>query len=290
MTLVRQQTTISHPVSISGFGFWSGINVTVEFRPAPVNSGLVFVRDDLPGQPSISAHLRNRIPGPRRTTLSQAGVQIEMVEHLLAALAGLQIDNCEIHLNGAEIPGLDGSSAPFLRTLAGAKIVRQQAMRPVICIKEPIRLEQGESWIEARPISAPITRIHYTLDYPTAPAIGCQQLSIDVNPQSFATELASARTFLLESEAAELQQQGLGHRVSYSDVLVFDVRGPIQNELRFSDECVRHKMLDIVGDFALFGCDWIGEVSANRSGHELNAQMVALIEQQNHNLCHRYSA
>lgn len=213
-----------------------------------------------------------------------------MVEHLLAALAGLQIDNCEIHLNGAEVPGLDGSSAPFVETLAKTQIVRQDAPRPVLRIQERIRLEAGASWIEARPLAEPITRIRYCLDYPNAPAIGSQQFAVDLNPFSFAAELAQARTFLLESEAQQLQQQGLGHRVSYSDVLVFAEHGPIQNNLRFPNECVRHKMLDIVGDFALAGCDWVGEIAANRSGHELNAQMLSLIEQQNNRLCHRHSA
>jgi UDP-3-O-[3-hydroxymyristoyl] N-acetylglucosamine deacetylase len=290
MTFFRQQATISHPVSVSGFGFWSGANVRVEFRPAPVNSGIAFVRRDLPGKPKVEALLRNRIPGPRRTTLSQGGVQIEMVEHLMAALAGLQIDNCEIHLDGAEIPGLDGSSAPFVAALLQTQRVPQATLRAVLTIEAPIRLESGESWIEARPTNVPVTRVNYYLDYPNAPAIGSQQFSLEISPSSFTRELAPARTFLLDSEAAQLQQQGLGQRVSFSDVLVFNEQGPIRNELRYTDECVRHKMLDIVGDFALSGRDWIGEISASRSGHELNAQMIALIEQQNHNLRQLHSA
>jgi UDP-3-O-acyl N-acetylglucosamine deacetylase len=286
----RQQTTISNPVSISGFGFWSGRNVTIQFRPAQVHSGITFVRSDLPGNPQIPAVLENRIPGPRRTTLSKNGVQVEMVEHLLAALTGLQIDNCEVAIDAPEVPGLDGSSSPFVETLRNTNIVRLSAVKPVMVVREPVRVQRNETWIEAKPLKSPHFKINYLLDYPKAPSIGRQNFSVVVNPQSFVDELAPARTFLLQSEAAQLQQEGLGHRVAYSDVLVFDEQGPIQNTLRFANECVRHKMLDIVGDFALTGRDWIGEITASRSGHELNAHLASLIAKQNRNLENRYSA
>jgi UDP-3-O-[3-hydroxymyristoyl] N-acetylglucosamine deacetylase len=290
MTPFRQQTTISQPVAISGFGFWSGDNVNVEFRPAQVHSGIVFVRSDLTGQPRIPAVLQNRITGPRRTTLAYNGAQVEMVEHLLAALAGLQIDNCEVHLDSAEVPGLDGSSNPFVEALRSADIVRLPAVRSVMIVREPVRIQAGDSWIEAKPLFSRQFRINYHLHYPMAPAIGQQAFSVDVTPQSFVDELAPARTFLLESEANQLQAQGLGQRVSFTDVLVFDSDGPIKNALRYSNECVRHKMLDIVGDFALSGRDWIGEITAFRTGHELNAQLVSVIAKQNRNLENRYSA
>lgn len=290
MTPFRQQTTISKPVSISGFGFWSGKNVNIEFRSAQVHTGIVFVRSDLPGKPRIQAVLENRIPGPRRTTLSRNGAQVEMVEHLLAALSGLQIDNCEVHIDSAEVPGLDGSSNSFVEALRDTDIVRLPAVKSVMLIRESVRIQAEDSWIEARPSTSGQFRINYHLDYPMAPAIGRQDFSLQVTPQSFVDELAPARTFLLETEAAQLQLQGLGQRVTYSDVLVFDSNGPIQNTLRYSNECVRHKMLDIIGDFALSGRDWIGEITASRTGHELNAQLVSLIAKQNRNLENRYYA
>ncbi len=281
MTYIRPQSTIAAPVSVSGFGFWNGKNVTVEFHPAPADSGLVFVRTDLPQPAEIIAVLANRIPGPRRTTLSCRGVQVEMVEHLLAALAGLQIDNCEIRIDGPEVPGLDGSSAPFVEALLRTETVLQAEPRRTLEVFEPVRIESGESWIEARPHRDSAFRINYLLDYPQSRAIGSQKFSIDLNPAAFVSELASARTFLLESEARLLLEKGLGHRVSFSDVLVFGDDGPIDNQLRFPDECARHKALDIVGDFALAGCDWIGEITASRTGHQLNAELIHAIEQQN---------
>ena len=274
----RTQQTLSRPVSVSGFGYWTGRDAQVEFRPAPPDSGINFRRSDLPGSAPIPALVQRRIETPRRTTLAVGNVRVEMVEHVLAALAGLQIDNCEVWVNSSELPGCDGSSLPFVEALASAGVVSQGAIRKRLVVGATLRGGDESSWAEARPLAAENgLRIKYRLDYGAESPIGRQTIELDINPKSFTEELAPARTFLLQEEAAWLQQQGLGTRVGPQDVLVFGPEGPIENTLRFEDECVRHKALDLVGDLALCGCDLIGSVVACRSGHRLNAELAKVL-------------
>jgi UDP-3-O-[3-hydroxymyristoyl] N-acetylglucosamine deacetylase len=275
----RKQTTIANSVSASGYGFWSGQDVQLTFHPADPNTGIVFVRTDLPGNPRIPAIVQNRINGPRRTTLIANGCPVEMVEHVMAALAGMQIDNCEIHVNRAEMPGCDGSSEAFVKALEQTEIVEQHHDRQVIRVESSIRVGDDHSWIQAEPADSHEFELTYLLSYP-CPAIGSQAFTSVMTRDRFRTEIAPARTFVLLHEAEQLQQQGLGKRVSYQDILVFDDHGPLENKLRFENECARHKLLDMVGDFALSGTDLIGKFTASRSGHRLNSQMVFALLQQ----------
>ncbi len=276
----RQQATIASTATVSGFGFWSGQDVKLEFHPAAADSGITFVRTDLPDQPTIAALVRHRIQGPRRTTLVHHGCAVEMVEHVMAALAGLQIDNCEVHVDRAEMPGCDGSSLAFSNALKSAGRVVQTASRQKIAITEPIRVGDDQSWIEARPNTDGKYRVTFDLDYPDEPAIGAQTFTYELSPESFEQEIAPARTFVLVAEAEALRKKGLGRRVTDQDVLVFDDIGPTNNTLRYSNECARHKALDMIGDFALAGVDLAGDFVAFRSGHRLNSQMVfALLTQ-----------
>jgi len=262
---------------VQGFGYWSGCDVQVEFRPAPVGTGVVFVRDDLqPGEP-IAAAVDRRIEVPRRTTLAHGGSRVEMVEHILAALSGLQIDNCAVHVSAAEMPGMDGSAFPFVEALQAAGAVEQAALRSKLVIGQVTRLGNDDSWIEARPSPHDHLRLTYRLDYGSHNAIGRQAYSGIVSRGMFSRELASCRTFMFKHEAAWLLSQGLGRRVTPRDLLVFGDDGPIENKLRFADECVRHKVLDLVGDLALAGCDVVGDVVAHRSGHRLNAELVRVL-------------
>ncbi len=273
----RKQRTLAKAAVVDGFGYWSGKDVHVEFRPAPEDTGVVFVREDQPKQVKIRAVVANRVETPRRTTLRSGGASVEMVEHIMAALGGLRVDNCEVAVNAAEMPGCDGSSLPFVEAIMAAGFVEQKAVRPTLFVREVTRLGNDESWIEARPGAAAGLSVKFHLDYGSSTAIGRQTLTLPVTPDSFRRELAPARTFMLKSEADWLLAQGLGARATLKDLLVFDAEGPIDNELRFRDECVRHKTLDLIGDLALAGCDLVGHFVAFRSGHRLNAEMVRVL-------------
>jgi UDP-3-O-acyl N-acetylglucosamine deacetylase len=270
----RYQQTISRRTTVAGFGFWSGLDVTVEFRPAPVGHGIVFIRRDLPGLPIIPATIGHRVDGPRRTTLSKNGTAVDMVEHILAALHGLAIDNCQIWVDRAEMPGVDGSSKPFVDALLKVGVVRQSQWRPRLVINRPVRVGDDSSWIEVTPAEHGRCELNYRLSYPEEPAIGDQEFSAVLGRAPFATEIAPARTFVTRREADSLRQQGLGRRVNYRDILVFEQDGVVGNELRFANECARHKLLDMIGDFALAGCDLVGNFTACRSGHKLNAELI----------------
>ena len=234
---------------------------------------------DIPGHPRIPAVIQNRVNGPRRTTLVANGCPVEMVEHVLAALAGLQIDNCEVHVDRAEMPGCDGSSQAFVDAIDQTEIVEQNALRETLRVANSIRVGDEESWIQAVPADADELELTYQLSYP-CPAIGSQSFRSTVTPDQFQHNIASARTFVLLEEATQLQKLGLGQRVTYQDVLVFDDNGPLENELRFENECARHKLLDMIGDFSLSGFDLIGKITASRSGHRLNSQLVFALLQQ----------
>lgn len=277
MVPTRNQQTIAAPVAVEGVGYWSGRDVRVEFRPAPADTGVVFVRCDLPGCPPVAAHVSNRYETPLRTTLRSGEASVEMIEHIMAALAGLRVDNCEVRVDQPEMPGCDGSSLPFVEALDMAGIVAQDAVRRQRIVREAIRLGTAESWIEARPCAAGSAILQYELDFGGGSSIGRQSLEVSLSPTVFRRGLAASRTFLLERQAAALREKGLGRRATCKDLLVFGPDGPIDNQLRFPDECVRHKLLDMIGDLAMAGCDLIGRFVAFRSGHRLNAEMVQAI-------------
>ena len=248
--------------------------MTVEFRPAPPNAGRTFVRKDLGPDARIPVHPQLRTEARRRTNLSNQGVHVHMVEHVLAALAGLQIDNCEIWVDQAEMPGCDGSSLPFVNALLAAGIEQQPAPVRQLVIQEPIRVTDGAGSIAAYPSPDGEFSIEFELYYPHNHRIGRQATKVSIDPDSFVRELAPCRTFLLASEANALVGQGLGTRVTASDLLVFDDDGLIDNRLRFANECARHKALDVLGDLALTGRQIIGTFAAYRSSHRLNAVLA----------------
>ncbi len=276
-TSFRQQRTISRTARVEGFGYWSGRDVSIEFHPAPENTGIVFIRSDLQSRQRIDALVHNRIEIPLRTTLQCGNATVEMVEHIMAALAGLRIDNCEVRANSPEMPGCDGSALPFVVALDSAGIEEQPALREQFVVNRPVRVGDDRCWVEARPSEANEFSIQCRIDYGSTGPIGRQSLTVNVTPNTFRNDLAASRTFILQDEAEWLRSQGLGTRVTYQDLLVFDDRGPIDNTLRFADECVRHKTLDLVGDLALSGYDLSGHFIAHCSGHRLNAQLVMVM-------------
>jgi UDP-3-O-acyl N-acetylglucosamine deacetylase len=255
---------------VRGVGFVTGADVRLRFCPAGSNTGIVFVRTDLAGAPAVPARVANVTGTSRRTTLGHPPARVELVEHVLAALAGLRIDNCRVELDAPEPPGLDGSARGFAAALCRAGLCVQPALREVWTTNRPIRVSDGKATLTWYPGPADCLRVSYLLDFGWPSPLGVQRHTHDVTPEGFLNGLADSRTFILEAEIAALRQQGLGPRTTRADLLVFGPRGPVGNALRYADEPARHKALDLIGDLALFGHDLRGHLVACRSGHALN--------------------
>jgi UDP-3-O-[3-hydroxymyristoyl] N-acetylglucosamine deacetylase len=280
MPVARRQRTLARPVTVTGFGYFSGRDIQVEFWPAAEHAGITFVRHDLGAGARISAIAAHRIDMPRRTTLVVGEARVEMVEHVLAALAGLRVDNCEVWVDAAEMPGCDGSAQAFVEAIDAAGIVEQRSPVPQIIVRQTVRVGDDNQWIEAQPSRSAGLSITYDLNFAAHPVIGRQTYGIDLTPSSFRRELAACRTFITDDVAQAMLAEGRGQRVTPRDLLIFGPHGPIENTLRFPDECVRHKVLDVVGDLALTGCEIVGHVIAHRCGHKLNAELAKrLLEQ-----------
>ena len=277
----RLQHTIAKSVDLAGFGFFSGTNVLIRFEPADEDSGIRFQRDDCPSSQPIPATLEFATTLHRRTGLAAHDTHVAMVEHVMAALSGLQIDNCLVRLNGPEPPGVDGSCQPFVEALLEVGVVPQDRRRTALVVSHDVHVaEPGQSgWIRARPTETNALVIAYDLDYGPGSPIPPQRVCVEITPETFLSEIAFARTFILESEVAELRACGYGTQVTAQDLLVYGDQGVIGNAERTADECARHKILDCLGDVALLGQDLIGCIDARRSGHLLNLQLARSLAQ-----------
>ena len=274
----RPQRTLARTVTVRGIGYLTGKDITVQMRPAPVNTGIVFVRTDLSPRISLSAVV-DRVTGTnRRTTLGHPPFTVALVEHAMSALAGLRIDNCYLNIDGPELPGLDGSSQDYVDALHNAGVELQSATKDIVTVPEPVIVRRGGATLSFYPAEELELRITYVLNYGQGNPLTPQRHTQDINPESFGQQIAGARTFLLEEEALELKRQGLGKRSSLSDLLVFGQCGVIDNTLRFADEPARHKLLDILGDLSLSGMDFRGHIIGYRSGHPLNVELVREIQ------------
>jgi UDP-3-O-[3-hydroxymyristoyl] N-acetylglucosamine deacetylase len=269
----RPQQTIRRAVTVAGNGYWTGRACQVEFLPAPANSGLVFVREAGGVAVRIPVAIESRVEASARTNLAVAGTPVQMVEHAVSALVGLEIDCCLIRVTAEELPGLDGSARGFVEALDAAGIERLGSPMEPLVVREACRVDGDDAWIEALPPTHPGLSVEYELDYGPGP-IGRQTLAFRLTPEAYRSELAAARTFILESEAERLQAAGLAADVTTGDLIVFNADGPIDNPLRWPDECVRHKVLDLIGDLALAGRPLHAHVRARRSGHRLNAMLA----------------
>jgi len=270
----RNQNTIADSVSLTGFGFWTGKDVTIQFRPAPPNSGLVFVRGDIAGQPRIPALVSYREEKPRQTSLVNRGARVDMVEHILAALYGLQIDNCEIWTDQPEMPGFDGSSQVFVAALEDTGIVTQSAKRPVRIVTRAFHIGNKQSYMIVTTNRQGNCEFQYTLIPEAKYPLQTQRCRLEITPENFRGELARTRTFIANYEADALLARGLCKRVTPQNVLLLAEEGPLENSLLYENECARHKTLDMVGDFALLGYDLVGTFESFRGGHSLNAECV----------------
>jgi len=275
----RYQRTLARTAEVQGVGFITGSHSRLRFLPSAPDSGVVFVRTDLPGRPSFAASAEQVTDTNRRTTIGPNGSGVTLVEHALAALAGLRIDNCTIELDAPEPPGLDGSAAGFVTALVAAGAALQSARRSTLAVTEPIVINHNGATVGLHPPTNGSTGLtaSYILDYgPNSPIVR-QSYTTELRPETFAREIAGCRTFLLESEARELRNQGIGQHLTPDQLLVFGPRGPLENSLRFADEPARHKVLDLVGDLSLCGFDLVGHVVAYRSGHALNVALAAAL-------------
>jgi UDP-3-O-[3-hydroxymyristoyl] N-acetylglucosamine deacetylase / 3-hydroxyacyl-[acyl-carrier-protein] dehydratase len=276
-----KQKTITRSASLSGVGLHTGLPATVTLKPAAVKSGLRFIRTDLGGKVvRVAPDTAVMEAGITRcTAIQEAGVRVYTIEHLLAAVAGLGIDNLDIEITGEEVPGMDGSSKEFLEALKASGIVEQDALKEYIEVKEPITVTNGQSSVTIEP--AKDFSVTYSLEYENHPALRHQLFNSSVTVDSFERDIAPARTFCLESEVAAIRQHGLGKGANETNTLVMGNNGPVGNTLRFADECARHKALDIVGDLFLLGKPLRGHVKGHKSGHALNRQLVQKIMEQN---------
>jgi len=277
---MSKQRTIQKEVSLSGTGLHTASKTKITFKPAAAGAGINFIRVDLADKPVVKTNIENIFLSSsmsRRTSLGKEGSEIQTIEHLMAALSGLGIDNLNIEIDNKEVPGMDGSSVKFTEVLENAGIVEQDAERRYFILKEPIYVEEGSSSIVVLP--SPDFKISYTLDY-NHPMLKTEFLERIITPELFTSEIASARTFCLENEAGELQRQGFGQGANYDNTLVVGDKGVIKNKLRFNDEFVRHKMLDLMGDLYLVGLPIKAHVIAVKSGHSLNLKVSRKIAEQ----------
>ena len=271
------QKTIKNSVSLKGIGLHTGNAVEVTFKPLAPNMGIIFQRIDLEGKPLVKAGIQSILgvkKNPRRTTLSFANIEVHTVEHLMAAFSGLGIDNILVEINNNEVPGLDGSAEKFVEILKKAGLVEQDAQRKTFKVTIPLWAKDEDSSIIVLPSND--FRISYTLSYPQA-SLGSHFLDLTLDAAVFEKELAPARTFCLQEEADALVKSGLGQGANYENTLVVSDKGVVKNTLRFENEFIRHKILDLIGDFYLLGMPIKGHVIAIKSGHTLNMKLVQKI-------------
>ncbi len=269
MLIHVQQRTVAKSVSCSGTGVHSGRPVTLTVRPAHINHGIRFVRTDLPDSPDISAHFNAVVDTSLATVIGCNGFIVSTIEHLMAAFAGLSIDNALVELDAYEVPIMDGSAGPFTAMIRSAGIQEQAGPKCFFVVKEPIELKENGKSVAVYPDAA--FRITCTIEF-NHPLIRKQSYSFELSDEVFEREIAGARTFGFIQEVEYLKKYGLARGGSLDNVVVLDPGGGILNQdgLRFQDEFVRHKILDCLGDFSLLGLPMLGHIVISKSGHAFN--------------------
>lgn len=272
MTLT--QKTIRREVSCTGIGLHCGKRVNLRLLPAPAGSGIRFRRTDLGGR-DIPVAIANLHQTAYATQLTDGEASINTVEHVLSAATGLGIDNLIVETDGAEVPIMDGSAAPFVYLLHEAGVRRLPAPRRFVKILEPLRVDAGDKFIAVYP--AERLKISYTIDF-EHPLIGVQRETFALSPRAFTEQIAPARTFGFLKEVELMRSRGLALGGSMENAIVVGESSILNPHLRFPDEFVRHKILDAVGDLTLLGSPLLGHVVAYRAGHALHAALVEKIQ------------
>jgi UDP-3-O-[3-hydroxymyristoyl] N-acetylglucosamine deacetylase/3-hydroxyacyl-[acyl-carrier-protein] dehydratase len=303
--MAGDQRTIKKSVSVSGVGLHTGLDCTATFKPADVNAGLRFVRTDLDNFPTILADIDHVVDISRGTTIAVDGQRVHTVEHILAAVSGLGIENLLVELSAKEPPVMDGSAKPFVDVLLDAGIVEQNASRKVLVIDKTVSYSDPENNIDMHIIPSDTFRVTFMMDYQHLTRNGTQFMSVYSMEEDFVKRIAPARTFCLFSEVEQLKEQGLAKGGNLDNAVVF-VDRPIEpgeidhlkslfnikrdvapgedgilkgQQLRFENEAVRHKVLDLIGDLALLGMPIQGHVVTTRSGHASNVELVKRIKE-----------
>jgi UDP-3-O-[3-hydroxymyristoyl] N-acetylglucosamine deacetylase len=265
------QKTIAKRIEIRGIGLHSGNLLRMELLPADAGSGIQFKRTDLINSPSILAHVSNIVATDLNTTIGSGAARVATIEHLMAAFAGLGIDNVLVKIDGPEVPVMDGSAAPFVEAILAAGLATQSTPRKLYIVRKPFELQQGEKWIKVEPSD----EISFSMEIDfRSRAIGCQRFSLTWNRDSL-NAIYSSRTFCHANDVNMMQKAGLALGGSLDNAVVVsddEVLNP--SGLRYSDEFVRHKILDCVGDMYMFGAPIVGKVSAYKSGHGLHASFM----------------
>lgn len=271
---MRNRRTLASERHLEGVGLHSGASVRVRLLPAPPDSGIVFVRADLGGV-RIPALIENAGPSFYATVLQKDGASVSTIEHLMAALYAMQVDDLTIELDAAEAPILDGSSKPFVETVLAAGFRDHDVPRQYLHVTKPVTITHEDKRISVHPCSE--YRVTYAIEF-DHPALGYQELSASLwRADQFAEKVAPARTFVFEHEVAALRERGLALGGSLDNAVVVGESGLLNPPLRFSDEFVRHKMLDLTGDLSLLGRPLLGHVVAYRAGHDLHARLARAI-------------
>ncbi len=273
---MNAQRTLRRSISCAGIGLHSGRKVTLSLRPAPADSGIRFRRSDLGGL-EVAATVQHVGGINYATGLTRDAVKVDTVEHLLAAMVSLGVDNVIVELNSPEVPIMDGSAAPFIYLIQEAGVKQLAAPRRYLKVLRPMSLSRGDKRIALYPSD------HFKVTYSIAfdhPLLRHQSRPLRVTPESFVEEIAPARTFTFLNEVEMLRQQGLALGGSLENAVVIGDTGVLNNGLRFDDEFVRHKILDVIGDMALVGYPVIGHLVAHRGGHALHTAFAAQVREE----------
>jgi len=264
------EQTIAAPIEFTGVGLHSGAPVTMRLLPAPGGSGIVFRRTDLDNF-EIPDNGRNVAKVSYATSLMRQGVLISTTEHLLSALVGMGVDNVIAELDNLELPILDGSALPYVEAILKVGIRAQRRRRETIRVLHPVEVREGNKFIGIYPGSG--YSIRYAIDFP-AP-IGYQSASVDLAAETYGSSIAAARTFGYKADEKRLRDMGLIRGAGPESAIILDAKGPTNGPLRFADEYVRHKVLDLIGDLALAGRRIEGHVVAERAGHAMHTALVS---------------
>lgn len=276
------QKTLRRKVQIQGYGLHSGKPATLSFLPAPANTGVYFIRQDMAGAPRLLVSSQNVSATAYATTLSGSAFSVATIEHCVSALAALRVDNLFIELDGPEIPIMDGSAKPFFEALTSAGLVELEEPRRYIAIRSPIEWTDGDKWARVSPYQG--LRVTATIDFPH-PLIGRQSLDLDINEVSFGREIAFARTFGFLKDVEALKSRGLIAGGSLENAVVLNEKGGLENPegLRAPDEFVRHKVLDALGDLVTLGAPLLGHVELFKAGHDVMQKLIAqILAHENH--------